>query len=376
MAFRKFTKRFLIVTNIIFVVLFLLACANTFLHPERWWFFAILGLAFPFLLLVTACFLLLWLLFRSRWALLSLVTLALGYSNIRALLAFHFSAGFTEQKKEDAIRVLSWNVKWFDEQRKETKDQKSNRREMLDFIRKTDADILCFQEYFEPLGNPGYSNDKDLVRMGYAYHYKVVDYVRPKSYQVGVAIFSRFPIVDSLRVRYATPIVNRAAESLIACDIDVHGHNIRVFTTHLQSVLLQKKDYRDLAIIKNADDSIMEASRSIVRKLKQGYLMRGGQVDTVRGLLDRSPLPEVICGDFNDVPNSYTYFRIRGDRQDAFVERSSGLGRTFTTISSTLRIDYIMADRRFEVLQYKCHLLPYSDHYPVVADLRLTTAIP
>ncbi|WEK37123.1 MAG: endonuclease/exonuclease/phosphatase family protein [Candidatus Pseudobacter hemicellulosilyticus] len=374
MAFRKFTKRFFIITNVIIVALFLLACANAFLHPERWWFFAILGLAFPFLLLATGLFSLLWLLFRSRWIFLSLAALALGYTNIRALMAFHFSEPFKAEKEARAIRVLSWNVKWFDEQTKEDKGRESNRQAMLDFIRESDADILCFQEYFEPTGHASYNNSRELARMGYPYCFKVVDFSRPKNYEVGVAIFSRFPITDSLRVRYNTPIVNRAAESLIACTINVEGQDIRVFTTHLQSVLLQKKDYRDLAIIRKAEDSMMEASRSIVRKLKQGYQMRGGQVDTVRSLLDKSQLPEVICGDYNDVPNSYTYFRIRGDRQDAFVEKSSGLGRTFATISSTLRIDYIMADRRFEVLQYKRHLLPYSDHYPVVADLRLAAA--
>jgi endonuclease/exonuclease/phosphatase family metal-dependent hydrolase len=82
-------------------------------------------------------------------------------------------------------------------------------------------------------------------------------------------------------------------------------------------------------------------------------------------------VPEIICGDYNDVPNSYTYFRIRGDRRDAFVEKEGGLGRTFSNIAPTLRIDYIMADKQFEVLQYKRKLLPYSDHYPVIADLRL-----
>lgn len=374
MAIRKFTKRFFIITNLVTVALFLLACANVLLHADNWWFIAILGLAFPFLLLFTGCFVVLWALFRSRWIFLPLGALLLGYSNIRALIGFHFTADFKTAKKENAIRVLTWNVKWFDEQRKERKDQRANRKQMMDFIREQDADIMCFQEYFEPGSSANYSNAIDITKMNYPYHYRVIDYGKKGGqFEAGVAIFSRFPIKDSIRIIYPGPLKLRAAESLIACDLDVRGQTIRIFTTHLQSVLLQKKDYHDLSIIRRAEDSLVEASKSIVRKLKQGYSLRGGQVDIVRAELDKCPYPEIICGDFNDVPNSYTYFRVRGNRQDAFVEKSGGLGRTFSNISPTLRIDYIMADKQFDVLQYKRHLLQYSDHYPVVADLLLAS---
>jgi len=135
--------------------------------------------------------------------------------------------------------------------------------------------------------------------------------------------------------------------------------------------LFQKSDYRSLEIIKNADDSIYEASKSVVKKLVQGYRFRGEQVNIARKNLDASPYPEIICGDFNDVPNSYTYFRMRGERKDAFIEAGRSIGRTFPNVAPTLRIDYIMVDKRFEVLQFKTDHLPYSDHYPVVADLLL-----
>ena len=91
----------------------------------------------------------------------------------------------------------------------------------------------------------------------------------------------------------------------------------------------------------------------------------------VRDELDHSPYPSVLCGDFNDVPNSYTYFQIRGNRQDAFLKRGGGIGRTYASISPTLRIDYIFADPRFSVVQCKKVEVSYSDHYPVIADLVL-----
>jgi endonuclease/exonuclease/phosphatase family metal-dependent hydrolase len=118
-------------------------------------------------------------------------------------------------------------------------------------------------------------------------------------------------------------------------------------------------------------DSTIEASKSIVKKLKRAYGFRGGQADIVREQLDKSPFPVIICGDFNDVPNSYTYFHIRGNLQDAFIKKGFGVGRSYVHISPTLRIDYLFADKKFEVLQCKKFNLPYSDHHPVIADLRL-----
>jgi endonuclease/exonuclease/phosphatase family metal-dependent hydrolase len=70
----------------------------------------------------------------------------------------------------------------------------------------------------------------------------VQDYeIRWGVYHAGAAIFSKYPIIDSMRIQYNGPRKERAAESLIAIDINVNGKMARVFTTHLQSLLLKKR---------------------------------------------------------------------------------------------------------------------------------------
>jgi endonuclease/exonuclease/phosphatase family metal-dependent hydrolase len=78
-----------------------------------------------------------------------------------------------------------------------------------------------------------------------------------------------------------------------------------------------------------------------------------------------------LTGDFNDVPNSYTYFTIRKNLQDAFLKNGFGIGRTYSTLAPTLRIDYILATREFTIPQFNRIVKDYSDHYLLVADLRL-----
>jgi endonuclease/exonuclease/phosphatase family metal-dependent hydrolase len=71
------------------------------------------------------------------------------------------------------------------------------------------------------------------------------------------------------------------------------------------------------------------------------------------------------------VPNSYTYFTIKGELQDAFLQTGFGIGRTFSSLSPTLRIDYIFAQDRFKIRQFKRIIRPYSDHYMLVSDIEL-----
>lgn len=372
-VFRKFTKRVFIVSNIVISSLFVLACCNAFLPPQNFWFISLLGLTFPFLLVLIVAFLLLWIVFKSKWAFLPLACLIFGYTNIRALIGFNYATKYTQEKPKGAIRVLSWNVSWFDEQKRAIKNRVTYRKDILEFIDKMKPDVLCFQEYVEPNTRfRTYNNRNDITNLGYPYSMVVTDYSGWKnSWQTGIAIFSKYPIIDSLHTRYSGPRNFRADESLIATDIDYNGKKIRIFTTHLQSFLLKPNDYRNLEIIKSASDSMIDASKSIVRKLAQAYRFRGQQVNIVKQYLDASPYPTIICGDFNDIPNSYTYFTIKANRQDAFREAGQGIGRTFSNIAPTLRIDYIMPDKRFDVLQYFRYLLPYSEHYPVIADLML-----
>ena len=380
---RHFSRRLFVISNIVAVTLFLLACANSFLHPGRWWFISLLGLIFPLLLLLVLALFIFGLFFPScrRWSLLSLVVLILGWPNIHSFWAFHPGQHFhfQQEKPPHSLRVLTWNCRSFDEFITKKKGSSGHRTGMLDFIGEQNADIICLQEFY----NARKGQDTNLMyirgQLHYPYSYFSRDVARPDgSYESGVIIFSRYPFTDSIIMHYPQQNMMRTTESLIAADVKVGNDTIRVFTTHLQSVLFKSKDFHDIQIIKNVDDSILTASRSIVKKLRYAFRQRGDQAEQVRAQLDKSPYPALICGDFNDVPNSYTYFTIRGDWKDAYIAKGFGIGRTYVHISPTLRIDYILADPRLSVLQCRKFSLPYSDHNPVMADLQLpdTTAAP
>jgi endonuclease/exonuclease/phosphatase family metal-dependent hydrolase len=371
-------RRAFIILNIITVLLFLLACANAFLHPGKWWLIALLGLIFPLLFLLLVCFVLAGIFLPGwrRWSLISFLALLIGWSNIHSFLALHPGNGFTTAKAPGSIRVLTWNIRSFDEWITKKKGASGHREKMLDFIAGQNPDVVCLQEFLhshqstDSCNIPYYQQRLHLPYFVFSHDYTWTN-PRNEKYEAGVAILSRYPIVDSMVMFFTRPGGFHSTESLISADIQIGKDTVRVFTTHLQSVLFHGKDFHDIEIIKNVDDSILSASRSIAKKLGYAFRRRADQAREVRALLDKCPYPGIICGDFNDVPNSYTYFTIRREWQDAFLQKGFGIGRTYVYISPTLRIDYILADRKFSVLQCRKFPLPWSDHNPVVADLRL-----
>jgi endonuclease/exonuclease/phosphatase family metal-dependent hydrolase len=370
-SLRKFTKRLFLLLNILVGVLFLLSCCNAFLHPDRWWFVSLLAFFFPLFLLLILAFLIFWLFFYGRYGLISLICLLIGWQNIHAFFGFSTAKRDFAHKKSNSIRIMTWNVRSWDEFTTKKTGQSGHRLPMLETIGKQDADILCFQEFYEP-SDSAKSNIRYICQqLQFPYFFFSRGYNNRINKSVnGVIIFSKYPIMATSQKHFSGD-AGSGNESVISADININGKIIRVFTTHLQSVLFKRKDFRNVEIIKNAEDSMLEASRSIAKKLKNALGLRGHQADMVRKELDACPLPMIICGDFNDVPNSYTYFHIRGNLQDAFIAKDFGIGRSYVFISPTLRIDYILPSRNFTVLQTMKLSTPFSDHLPLLTDLQL-----
>ncbi len=342
--------------------MFLLACLSPYINPARWWISGFTGLGFPYLFLAQVFFIIFWLFARPRLALIPVIALLIGWKQISVVFAWHPGSGFSKNHPENVLRVVDWNIHSFNGSSDYNDTKRNMPHDVATSIIKLNPDVICLQEFNTAVSADNISHFKT----DYPYYYFSSDYLRDNgAYQSGCIIFSKFPIVQSGKIKYPVD------ESLIFADIVKGSDTIRIYTTHLQSFKFQKADYSDLEKIKETDDDNLAASRSIYRKMKLAFSRRGIQADIVRDQIAKSPYPSIICGDFNDVPNSYTYFRIRGDRQDAFLKKDYGIGRSFIALAPTLRIDYILPTHQFEVKQFDMVDEDLSDHIMLVTDLVL-----
>ncbi len=380
--FRKITKRFVVICNIAIASVFLLACFAYLTNPVTYWYIAFLGLAFPYLLIIVALFLFGWIFLKSKWAFFNIVILLIGLKNIKSVFAFHpFAKKFDVQQIDSSIlRVMHWNTMSLGEFDKNRVNGSENRDKILSFIKEKKPDVLCFMEFFDSF-HPEYSQNIEYItqKLGYPYFYFGKDYERKATVKNGThlkigywgtIIFSKYAMTDTGKIAFVKD-ANGKHGNVCYATIAKNNKPVKILTTHLQSIRLRKTDYEVFDKLPSSEEGTFEKSKNIFQKIKFAYKFRKTQADIIRAELDRGNIPQILTGDFNDVPNSYAYATIKGNMQDAFLKTGFGFGRTFSNISPTLRIDYILASKELKILQFNKETLSESDHYPIIADFKL-----
>ena len=126
-------------------VLLFLSYVSVLVNPAKAWFFTLFGLLFFPLLLLTLLFFVWALIRRSRMT---------GFLLVMLLPAIFFFGKYyqfkrPEPEREPTLKVVSYNVGLF------AHGNEGDRRLVLadsvaSFLRRTDADIICLQEFYLP----------------------------------------------------------------------------------------------------------------------------------------------------------------------------------------------------------------------------------
>ena len=366
--FRRFSKNVFLTITILLCIIFICASLNPYLNPKQWWFIGFLGLIVPYLIMALIFAIIFWLLLKPKFAIIPFAALLVGFNQIKVVFAANFKAKEIENKNYDHLRLISWNVGSMYGLSKDANVKNYDRNEIAEAIIKLEPDVVCLQEFNHSYTKGGDADNIGLFSASFPHYFYALDYYKPSGvYSSGSIIFSRLPIINSGKVRYP----GNFNESLIYVDIVRGADTIRIFTTHLQSFAFSSTDYANMDHLTDNEEKAVSASRNIFYKMKNAFTSRGEQADVVKNELDKNSLPSIICGDFNDVPNSYTYHHIKDDRQDAFLEKGFGIGKTYIALAPTLRIDYILPDKSFTVKRFEMIDENLSDHLMLVTDLKL-----
>jgi endonuclease/exonuclease/phosphatase family metal-dependent hydrolase len=374
---RILTKKAFIIANVSVAILFLLGCYAEWIFSKELWFIGLFSLAAFYLLIILLLFFVFWLFVRSKWSLLFIVILIAGWSHIIKIIPLRTSAEFALQKEKDVLRIMSWNVAQFDILN--YKKDPAIHDKMIDLINRYQPGIACFQEMVTgdsviDLNNSYYRKysfysivdfeiSLHFADEYYSYNWKE-NYLNSQHF--GIIIFSKYPIINRHTI---TTYPNDYNSIFQYVDIVKGADTLRVFNIHLQSLKFTpvNLEYLDNPSIESESD--IQNSKNIIVKLKKGFLRRQSQADRIKEEIDKSPYPVIVCGDFNDVPNSYAYEKIGHGLQNAFEKKGAGLGRTFSGIASTLRIDNIFVAPEYQVNQFVTVSKKLSDHFPIIADI-------
>ncbi len=347
----RFLGWILLGINLCMVVLLLVCAYSPYVDPVAHPVISCAGLAFPAFLIVNLLFFIFWLVVYRKYALLSLVGFVACIGAIRTYMPINL---FASKVPEGVIKVLSYNTMAFEKNRANTKEDPNP---VLEYLRNSDADIICLQEYI--VGGRLKKKDVDYALRDYPYkhYYKV-------SGSNGLGCYSRFPILSAHPVKYAS-----ANNGSIAYKINVNGDTLLVVNNHLESNKLTERDkevYRDM--MKDPDKAkVSHGSRLLIKKLAEASAIRAPQADSIaRVIAGYEGEGVIVCGDFNDSPISYAHRVIGEDLNDAFVQSGNGFGISYNQNHFYFRIDHILLSKNLK--SYQCtvdNTIKSSDHYPI-----------
>lgn len=320
------SNQILLFIHIVVAVLLLCTLGNAWIPPNLLGTLNLLSLGFPYIMATYLILTLVWVFKKQKIAIAFALGTLVFVNPIRRWV--NFSPKTENLKTIRDIKVLTFNVKYGEYGWDKVKD----------YIKAQDADIILVQE-------------KDTNR---ALRRDLIKYP-------SVILKTKHKIV-----RQAELIDEKARGNSFYADIDINGKIIRIVNVYLEPFRLHKSMFTKLDALGFGNVS------TLLSHMTPTFQAHEDQVKRIRKMVDLSPYPVILAGDFNSVPNSYEYYNLGKDLQDAFLVAGKGSASSFHDYKVPLRIDYIFSSKSIIPLSYKVdQSVKLSDHYPVIAEFLL-----
>jgi endonuclease/exonuclease/phosphatase family metal-dependent hydrolase len=255
-----------------------------------------------------------------------------------SLLAFCAVGCQSAQKlaASNTFRVMTYNI-----HHGEGLDGKVDLHRIADLIKREHADIVALQEVDKGVKRTARRDcPAELAALtglscvfSNNYHFQGGEY--------GNAVLTRFPIKRWTNQHYK---MHHPGEQrgLLQVVLEVRGRELVFLDTHADA---QREDTERLANVANLLEAI------------QPYQGR----------------PMILCGDFNDTPDSRTYQKFAQQFTDTWKAAGAGDGFTIPAKKPRKRIDFIWTSKEpaLEALKVWVPESEASDHRPVVGEFRL-----
>ncbi|MCW3160746.1 endonuclease/exonuclease/phosphatase family protein [Chryseobacterium oryctis] len=312
-------------------ILFLLLCtfANAWIPPNYFSKLNLLSLCFPYLILLHFLLTFIWIVKRKKIAILFVVSTFIFYNPIRRWINFSPQIKKEAKPKRD-IKVLTFNVKYGTVGGWDT---------VKKYIRSQNADIILVQE-----------KDTSTVLKENLVKYPTV--ILKTKHKI---------------LRQEELITETSRGNSFYADVDINGKIVRIINVYLEPFRLHKSMIEFDGMEKESNKLGMIFSRLIPT-----FKAHEHQIKKIRRAVDASPYPVILAGDFNSVPNSYEYYNLGKNLDDAFIKVGHGASTSFHEYKFPLRLDYIFTSSSITPLSYKVdYSVKLSDHYPVIAEFLL-----
>ena len=355
--FSMLKKLLLPVPTLVILFAMLGAWACRFVAPSEFMPIAYLGLGFPLILMTYLIWIIVLLIFGA-WRHLLLLTPTLICVPIM-LDTFPINMSKSEaDAKAKTFKLLTYNVGAF----LYTENATSK---IANLIQQDDYDVICLQEYIEFRAR----KDEDFSKLFAIYPYSTVGDMSVDSHN-RVVTLSKHKIIKS-----GVASKGKGNNRAIYSDIVIGTDTVRVINAHLASNHISYVDKQEIDSLSHGlkVEKVKDKIHTLDKKVSNNYVIREQMANDIDSVIAITNTKVMVCGDFNDVPVSYVYHKIKGDRLSvANEELGWGYGYTFHESPFYFCIDHILYETDgFSCLDYKRLKVQYSDHYPSMAQFSI-----
>jgi endonuclease/exonuclease/phosphatase family metal-dependent hydrolase len=362
-SFLKVEKVFFFI-NIFFAALLLCSYLSAVVSPQKFWPLAFLGLTYFYLLGINLLFSIYWAVRLKKYFIISAISILAGYNVLLNSIEFNSSSKPASLQSIPPLKLMTYNVHNF-----RTLDEPLNlpaEKSILGLINLNQPDIIGFEEFYTQYGR--FKICDSLKGTLHTDQYYFEPFLKGRVDSTGLALFSKYPIVHKGIVRLSNKQNDNQG---IYIDIKYNSHFLRIYCFHLKSLELNDEDYYNLDKFSHKGVIRLHGLKKIILKLKEGFIIRGQQVDLIRQNVAKCPYPYIFLGDFNDTPSSYAFNQMAMGMKNAFREKGNGIAKTFNGGFASFQIDFILLSTQFHVLNYEIIRKRISDHYPVCSEVEL-----
>ncbi len=355
MGVKAVSKLIYFISVLIFLFFVIFTISGAFLSssdPNIYPFWGYVGVILPGLIVINLLYIIYWGIRKKWWILLSIIAISINYEYLTAMFQYKKDIKYNGE----TFKIATYNIHAFERQ-----STGYNVKQITDFMKKERVDIICFQEFtFNK-----YFNLDSINKALKEYTYKYIPTLPNKGTRI--AIYSKYPIQDSLFIPFAGS--NNCG---MYADITIKEKSIRLFNVHMQTTNFESGRKQLAKEIKaNNTEGEKEALEIINKQIVNNQKIRAKQAKQINSHIEQSPLPVIVCGDFNDTPATYTYKEIKGKLHDGFKTCGNGYGYTFKGLFKLMRIDYILYAPELKGIKYYSPSLKWSDHNPVIMELSI-----
>lgn len=346
----------------LFLLTFLAGTAG-WINPATWALPAMLALCFLPLFILSFTATLAWVIhsYRSPASIAGGVLMALMIYPL--LTVCPVSQPKKPRPGERELTVVSYNSFYCND----TEFDNPVRSRTLDYLITSKADIVCLQELYslDAAGTHGKATQTQIEQVKQLYPYR---------YEPGdreLVILSRFPI---------TPLHGDNGKLFFqyqAVSVDVNGTPVTVVNVHLPSFGLSDDERQIVRKLREGSGGLKEGAgemrHTIYGKLALAFAERAHAAEIIRDYADTVKGNLIVCGDFNDVPGSYSYRTIKSaGLRDAYNETATGYTYTYNAYMMFFHIDQMLYRGDMRAVSFRRGTVKSSDHYPI----RTTFALP